>query len=214
MNRDINRQNKATSPVIDATIYSLITKDKLKALLDICKDVSEDNSNNLSVGSKRKLDYALSNLNDKTPNDDSNKISAKKYMASSTYVKSSTLVIATSEHKRMKSAINMHETNLLFDSSSHLTPHMVKLQETIINVPGKHPCITTTSTIQPTSPTVVDVSVSTPVHPNGNHPMMDNDDTTFNIDSNMDDFSCPIKINQTSDHYAVQLLTMKLLSSN
>ena len=140
-NRDINRQNKATS-VIDASIYSLITKDKLNKLLEICNNVSKDKNNTLSKESKRQLEYATSAL-DSNKEDDSLVISSKNYMKCSTYVKSNAMIIATSEHKRMKTAIKLHETNVLYDSCSHLTPHMVKLQETIENVPGKLPCLST-----------------------------------------------------------------------
>ena len=46
-NRDINCQNKASS-VIDATIYSYITKDKIDTLLHVCESVNSDPNNVLS----------------------------------------------------------------------------------------------------------------------------------------------------------------------
>ena len=83
-NRDINRQNKATS-VIDASIYSLISQDKLKTLLEICKSVASDKNNTLSDNSKQQLEYATSALDTKKE-DDSLVISSHNYMKCSTYV--------------------------------------------------------------------------------------------------------------------------------
>ena len=138
-NRDINRQNKASS-VIDATIYSYITKDKIDTLLRVCESVNSDPNNVLSQSSRMQLTYALNNLSSK-PEEDSNELSSSHYMKCSTYIKGGAKSIAKSEFSRMKKAIETDETNLLYDSASHLTPHMVKLQESISQTPGKHPCI-------------------------------------------------------------------------
>lgn len=102
------------------------------------QNVAADKDTSLSEQSKRQLEYATSTFVSKKE-DDSVILSSNNYMKCSTYVKSNAMVIARSEHKRMKMAIKCNQTNLLYDSCSHLTPHMVKLQETIDKVPGKLP---------------------------------------------------------------------------
>ena len=210
LNRDINRQNKASS-VIDASIYSFITKDKLDTLVEICRSVKNDAKNVLSLESRKRLEYAVDNL-DTIGEADPNEQAAKNYMKCSTYIKGGARSIAFTEFKRMKRAIDYEETELLYDSCTHLTPHMVKLQESISSTPGKLPCsvvgtLVTSDRIPiittPPNNTNIDMSNHTPTTmtplnntniPSINAPINQIAES-FNLDSNLDNFNEPIPLN-------------------
>ena len=190
----------------------LITKDKLDTLLDICKSVKSDTNNILSTESHNRLNYAISNF-DTNGDEDPNFQSSKNYMKCSTYLKGSAKIIAHSEFKRMKLAIKTDETNLLFDSSSHLTPHMVKLQEINSYSPGKHPCsVARTIALSDGIPPHVQLndrtasSTETPSSIITNHNLhiapfntstFINLEDPFNIETNQDNFNPPVPMDTT-----------------
>lgn len=97
-NRDVIRQNKATS-VVAGTIYSYICKDGIKNMAEMSKVVLKEESDNLSEENKKRLEYiseqaksSVLSLNEASNN----------YMKCSTYIRCGAKAIAGKAQNTMK----------------------------------------------------------------------------------------------------------------
>ena len=156
-NRDVTRQNKASS-VVDATLYSFIADDATKTVKSLASTSCVTSSPNPTShttcttcqGNKRKLE-CISNLADTILQ--SNNVQRSKYMKCSTYLKTGASRLAKTEHNAMKRAIKYNVSPILKDRTKHITTHMVKLQSGIMsNQIGKPPCTTNQSRTESSPP--------------------------------------------------------------
>ena len=137
-NRDVVRQNKATS-VVAGTIYSNISKDGINSMAEMSKIVLESDNNKLSEENKSRLQYISEQGKSSVECID---IAANMYMRSSTYVRCGAKDIASKAQNTMKNAIRFNEVANLKKPTSHITPNMVKMQRVIRPLSGKLPCST------------------------------------------------------------------------
>ena len=125
-NRDVTRQNKASS-VVKATIFSQILNEALESILHITESILTSQQH---IHEYSQICPQLNMIAELTSICvESNTVSSTHYMKSSTYVKCGAKEIATNENSSIKRAIKFKETNDLSESLDHFTPRMLEMHK-------------------------------------------------------------------------------------
>ena len=114
-NRDILRQNKATS-VVAGTIYSYICEDGIKNMGKMSDIVLKEDGQHLSIDNKERLQF-ISDCSKSSI--DSLSIASQQYMRCSTYIRCGAKTIAKKAQNTMKSAILLNEVAKLKKPTSY-----------------------------------------------------------------------------------------------
>ena len=129
-NRDINRQNKA-STVIDALLHPLVAQYLIKETGKIVCDVLETELE-LSPPTKCKLEYVAKLA---TNTEEVVHIASYKHCKSSSYIKCGSIHLAKVEHRNLKNAIRFDEFSTLPKRMPHYTPRILAYQTLVHNTP-------------------------------------------------------------------------------
>ena len=127
-NRDINRQNMASS-LVKATMYSNLVQDGLECIKAISQEELDKNSD-LNENSKRKLESIIE-VTDICNN--TNTLACTKYQKCSTYVKRGSLDIANRESNLIKKALQVNEDPYLIKSIHHYDQSIGNIQRSILH---------------------------------------------------------------------------------
>ena len=171
-NRDINRQNKA-STLVSANMYSNITKEGIQVCLSILDNSFSNELSPQLIATKSIL----------TKVEKSNEIAKKKFCRCSTHVKCGAISIAHKEIMMIKSSIKNCETKMLKSNLRHYNEDVVEMHRFISHAEKQssfhkdHPI--TQSTHPLSTLDTNDMSLS-PCHSNDSE---DNDFMSFTTDS-------------------------------
>ena len=116
VNRDVTRQNKATS-VVKATMLAYCCRDSILAIQNLVKDLSTSLENQDCLKEYENTFHLLNNLLNITI--DTNNKSSRLYMRCSTYIKLGATEIAHNENAVLKRAIKFNEYDDLESEMDH-----------------------------------------------------------------------------------------------
>ena len=129
-NRDIIRQNKATS-VVDATIFSEIALESISTITKIC-DVIQKETPNEDLAS-----YIGNILESCRICHDSSRKAQRLFMRCSTYIKLGAKEIAHNEYAFLKRSVKFREVDDLKNEMEHYHDCMLPMQQSLFDIQNK-----------------------------------------------------------------------------
>ena len=137
-NRDITRQNKASS-VVSATIYSQICDYGLRTVLDFLDDDLFQKNQDETI--KKKINDLIDTVSTCKK---ALQLSSNMYMRCSTYIKLGAVEIASNENSILKRAIKFKEYEDLEEEMDHFQSDMLVMHKSIAKVLKRRPIKTPT----------------------------------------------------------------------